>query len=501
MHITIECLQCGGDIVFDEELEVICCPYCSSHMQISGKTGLPSFMLLPRWTVSECSERIMTVLRSRKSLPLEQRSLKLIYAPYWRCKGMVFHWALGKKEGFSQEDGRRTWDDDKILKTKAFDFSFPAYKNHSLGLDSLGIRTSAVQLRLFHPSRLSGSELVLPAEVSSEEANKYSNSFLTFGFSDGNFKVEIEDTELVGETYSLVYFPFWLLEVSTGHRRGLLIIDGLANRVTRTSWQHDLSTLTDQNHPMSNAGVHETLQLIPNRCPVCGWDFPLSPHSKIHVCPTCTRGWQEQHGRYRELEYELVSVPRDWQQPVHYLPFWDLETRIHASREILQTRADLARLAPGLAVGSDAQYLSSPIRFLIPAFKINSMPSFQKLATLFSVRPPEGSYRAKERLEKERFEGVYLAGGEAREMAQVVLFSLVPIYNRRARLLLKDIRLESQPPRLVYYPFFRNGLYLREVNSDHAIEHGTVALNSRAETTGPGAPGGEKREKGKKRLQ
>ncbi|MFP3870743.1 MAG: hypothetical protein ACLFVT_07715, partial [Syntrophobacteria bacterium] len=60
----------------------------------------------------------------------------------------------------------------------------------------------------------------------------------------------------------------------------------------------------------------------------------------------------------------------------------------------------------------------------------------------------------------------------------VVLFSLVPRYNRRGRLLLKDVRLECRPAHLIYFPFYRKGLFLREVNSNHSIQHGTVALSS-----------------------
>ena len=119
-----------------------------------------------------------------------------------------------------------------------------------------------------------------------------------------------------------------------------------------------------------------------------------------------------------------------------------------------------------------------PIRFLIPAFKINSMPAFSKLATQFSLHPPEQVERPKEYLEKEKFAGVYLAGKEAAEMAHVVLIEMLPRYHRRGRRSLQSVRIESHPPRLVYYPFYRKGLYLREANSSLGIQHAAVPLNS-----------------------
>jgi hypothetical protein len=54
---------------------------------------------------------------------------------------------------------------------------------------------------------------------------------------------------------------------------------------------------------------------------------------------------------------------------------------------------------------------------------------------------------------------------------------MVPRYHRRARKLLNDARLEAGLARLIYYPFYRKGLYLREANTNHSIQHGTVALS------------------------
>jgi hypothetical protein len=412
---------------------------------------------------------------------LKEQEHRLVYAPYWRSKGMVFHWVVGKRHTVSKSAGARSWDDAKELKTKAFDFSFPAYKEPDLGLKSLGIRTAALPLQLYHPSRLSGTEMVLPARVSLEEAVDHSNKFLTFGFSDRTMKVELEDTQLVGEDYSVVYFPFWLVGVNHRDVSGLLIIDGVANRVKRTIWQQDLSTFIEGESAESGTSPRtnfENLLLIPFRCPVCGWDLPYLPESKTHVCRTCTRAWMENHGTYNEVEYELVAVQHEGEYEIRYMPFWHLETQIHTSEGILSTRADLSKLVPTVRATGQGGNGSSPIHFLIPAFKINSLSSFSKLATQFCLRPPNQSFRRQEQLDKELCEGVYLAGNEADEMARVVLISMLPRYHRRARTLLKDATLTSSPPRLIYYPFYRKGLFLREANSNHGIQLGTVRLTT-----------------------
>jgi DNA-directed RNA polymerase subunit RPC12/RpoP len=478
MQIKVDCPQCGGDIFFDEELEMVRCEYCDSTNLISGKSGVPLFMLPPRWTEAECCHRLSILLGSKKSLRMNKDQLKLVYAPYWRTKGMVFHWALGKRHSVSEKTGARSWDDAKELKTRNFDFSFPAYREPDLGLDTLGIHTAALPLQLFHHSRLSGTEIVLPAEVSLQEAIEHSNGFLTFGFSDRSLKVELEDTQLVGEVYSIVYFPFWLLEVVARDKSGLLIIDGVANRIKRTIWEQDLSSFIESQSSDISTTDFGTLNLVQCTCPVCGWDLPFTPESKNHICTTCTRAWAEKNGSYTEMDYQLIAVQSDCDHAIRYMPFWNLKAQIHTPEGVLKTQTDLRKLLPAIKARQDGKMGSDSIQFLIPAFKIKDIKSISKLATVFCLRPPEQRVRAKERLEKEKFEGVYLAREEAEDMAQVVLISMVPKYHRRARKLLKDARLKSSSIQLVYYPFYRKGLYLREANSNHSIQHGTVVLSS-----------------------
>lgn len=475
MQIKVDCPQCGGDIVFEEEIEVVRCHYCGSTNQISGKSGHPRFMFPPRWTEVQCRHRISSLLSSTESWRPKKKGLHLVYAPYWRTIGMVFNWLLGKKEAVSTA-GTRSWDDAKELKTKLFDFSFPAYKEPDLDLLSLGVRTSAIPLQLFHHTRLSGPEIVLPVEVSLQEAMKHSNSFLTYGFSDRNFRVEFKDTQLVGEVYSVVYFPFWVLEVEGKDRSGLLIIDGVANRIRKTVWDQNVASFFQEHTPSEVAANFSDLLLIPFVCPVCGWDLPFSPTSKTHVCATCTRAWVENTGRYQEVDYEIAAVPEKFEHAIRYMPFWDLRTQIHTPDGVFKNRSDLRKLLPNLPVGREGGNGAQSIQFLIPAFKIRNTKALSKLANLFCVNPPSQQLRAKEALEKEKFEGVCLGSEEAEQMARVVLISMVPRYNRRARNVVKKSKITVETSRLIYYPFYRKGLYFREANSNHPIQHGTVVL-------------------------
>ncbi|UCG14122.1 MAG: hypothetical protein JSU72_06550 [Deltaproteobacteria bacterium] len=477
MQIRVDCPQCGGLITFDEKLEMVRCTYCGSTNQITGKSGLLRFMFTPRWTKGECRQRLMSLLRGKKASSLKEKRTRLVYAPYWRIKGMVFHWVLGKRQSPSNNVWTRSWYDAKELKTKAFDFSFPAYTRPDFGLNTLGVRAAALPLQIFHQNRLGGEELVLPTQVSPEEAARHSSGFLTFGLSDRNLKPDFVDTQLVGETYAVIYFPFWLVEVGTGKRTGLLIIDGVANRIKRTLWDQSISSFIDKDNHTARATDFGTLHLIPCRCPVCGWDLPFAPESKFHVCPTCCRAWGENNGNYKEIEYQLAAVQRECEHSICYMPFWDLETQIHTPEGVLRSKTDLCRLVPSLQVqGNQGGTNPETIHFLIPAFRIKSMPAFCKLATQFTVRPPHCRLRSKQELEKQKFAGVFLPGKEAGEMARVILISMVPKYHRRARQLLKNTKLEFTPPRLIYYPFFQKGLFLREANSTHSIQHGTVGL-------------------------
>ena len=160
------------------------------------------------------------------------------------------------------------------------------------------------------------------------------------------------------------------------------------------------------------------------------------------------------------------------------MPFWELNIQIHTAQGVLETRSDLRMLVPALPTGKKRGNGSDSIRFLIPAFRIRNLKSLSKLANLFCLSPPPKKLRAKERLDKERFEAQCLPSQEALEFARAVLISMVPKYHRRARNLLKDSELKGGRPRLVYYPFYRKGIYFREANSNHAIQFATVVLSS-----------------------
>ena len=477
MQIKIDCPQCGGDIVFDEEIEVVRCQFCGSTNQISRKSGITQFMFAPRWTERQCHHGLSTLLISKESWRWKKKDLYLVYAPYWRTTGTVFHWLLGKKHTVSKL-GTRTWDDAKELKTKIFDFSFPAYREPDFNLLSLGVRTSAIPLQLFHHTRLSGAEIVVPAEVSLQEALKYSSSFLTYGFTDRSLSVEFSDTKLVGEVYSVVYFPFWVLAGEAQDRSGVLIIDGVANRLRQTVWDQTVESFFKKRLPSEKTVTFSDLRLIPFKCPVCGWDLPFSPASKTHICPTCTRAWTENAGSYQEVDYQLVATPKMFQHDVHYMPFWDMETRIQMTGGVFRSRFELRKLLPNLPPVREGESGSKSVRFLIPAFKIRSPMSLSKLANLFCVSPPSKEVRPKRKLEKEKFEAVCLDDAEAQQLAQTVLLSMVPRYNRKARDLLKDSKIKLKKSRLVYYPFYRKGIYFREANSNHAVHYNTVVLNS-----------------------
>jgi hypothetical protein len=160
------------------------------------------------------------------------------------------------------------------------------------------------------------------------------------------------------------------------------------------------------------------------------------------------------------------------------MPFWELRIQVHTPDKVLQNRSDLRTLLPNLPLARESGNGAQSIRFLIPAFKIRNTKALSKLATLFCVNPPPQSLRANEGLEKEKFEGVCLGGEEAEQLARVVLISMVPRYNRRARKVVKKSKITVGTSSLIYYPFYRKGLYFREASSDYSIQHGTVVLGT-----------------------
>jgi len=96
--------------------------------------------------------------------------------------------------------------------------------------------------------------------------------------------------------------------------------------------------------------------------------------------------------------------------------------------------------------------LASRLTFLQPEFPTGPFPDGSRPATV----------------------GGSLAGADAREMGEVILGSMIPQANRKARTWLKGCQVQLQEPQLLYLPFAQMDLFLKELSTGLSFQHNAL---------------------------
>ncbi|MBW2308807.1 MAG: hypothetical protein JRG73_17935 [Deltaproteobacteria bacterium] len=479
-QVAADCPQCGGGIEFEEEASVIRCNYCGSALLLGNRQGVVRYTVEPRIRVEDLNRLVTRVIykQTGRSITrlLEQRSLK---APFWRIRGNVFRWILGRRKTSGSEAALgATAQYEKDLKARWLDFTFPAYQKPDVGLYSLGVRASVIQLRYFSPSSRDHEAEFIKVDVPVKQALLRGLRAMRAGLASSKVKQpEMERIELIGERASLIYFPLWVVSCAYPRGSATLIIDALGGDVLKAWWDGVEKVQVHSGAWLDKAAGLGPVQFLPFRCPECGWDLPFHPYNTIHVCRNCHRAWNENHGRLVEVDYFAVDPPKAAKHKWAFLPFWTFRGVIVHRNHRVENMAQLLRLTvPPRVVDFQAE-AQNPIRFFIPAFKSRGLSHLNRMAHILVLRTPSRSYIPRHRLEEKNLMGVYLPQEEARQMARIVVFSLIPAGNRQARQVLGRGKLELYEPCLEWFPFAVSKHNYTEALSGFALARNSVEVS------------------------
>lgn len=463
--LSIHCPQCGADISFEEESRVVRCQYCGSTLHITGRSGVfrnyvKPFENIPR--MKKALRGALKALGAKKALISEK---KLLFAPYWRVKGMVYKWVFGK-----DVQGRLV----KELKTKHLDQSFPAYCGVDLGLRSLGIRPGALKLPFFDREEMSKTGSVMKVELDFKEAVKQGSLLTEVGLDETDIQVYLERTRLVGERYNIIYFPFWMVRLSSGRKPRVLILDAVANTVTRVLTEEQWEVMEARSKKGRSRVNISKVGFIAFKCPNCGWDLPLNRFDVIHLCGTCKRAWIEQGGRFKGVRFEIADLPQGARQDVIYLPVWVFQAHITSNGQVLKTVADLQRFSKVLPSGVKQGGDQERFYFFMPAAKIRNILAADKLATGLTNKQPAYQCVPAERIAELKTMGVFLSPRAAGDMAEILLCSLTPRNNRERQDFVKDAKISIDKMHVLWWPFHEQRLFLRDAICGCGIQKGTL---------------------------
>jgi len=467
LFVSIHCPQCGAQISFEEESTVIHCDYCGSSLHVTGRSGILRHYIEPRENVPQLKKSLRSVLKGLGAKKVLLGERQLCFAPYWRIKGMVYRWIFGQ-----DANGGHV----KELKAKRLDRSFPAYQGIDLGLRSLGVRPRALTLPFFDRKKMSSAGFIMPVDLTWTEAVDRESLIRDVGLDETNLRVNVERTRLMGERHSLVYFPFWIMRLSLGTESRILIVDAVANTVTRTfapaQWR-DMWADRGQDAAIDFGAV----SFIAFTCPNCGWDLPLNRFDVIHFCKVCKRAWIEHGGRFRRVKFQIADTPKRTGEDLIYLPFWSCQGKIQANGRILKTAGDLKAFANPYLPPIQAKPDGNPLRLFVPAARIRNILAADKLAAGLTKQQPVYHPCPADKLDDLNALGTFLSPRTAGHIAELLLCSLTPAGNRARLNEIRDARLQVRSMHLLLWPFYGQRLFLRDALCGLGIQKGTLGLS------------------------
>jgi|GEM_PF-1830444 len=245
------CPNCGGALRVHEGERSVRCGYCGSALLVAASRGTRSFILKPqitpgkarlaaiRWISEESNGRV----GAREAGIVDQR---LIHVPFWRLRGRVMGWLSGERtkvvraETASDDprstDVRTTMREERSpysrLLFKRIDWSAPACVLPSLGLQGISFRTDFLEWDVLDSKRRREHTVALPTR-SERAARRDAMGYIAHFAAAAATRVRASRFHLFDDTFSLYYYPVYLLRYRRGERIYAVTVDGCSGLVVR----------------------------------------------------------------------------------------------------------------------------------------------------------------------------------------------------------------------------------------------------------------------------
>jgi LSD1 subclass zinc finger protein len=379
--VSTECPSCGGPLDFSEGANAIRCPSCGSDLLVTGRKQVLSYWVKPKVTVEVAGAAART-----GRLEARVARARLFFVPFYRLTGHDFQWqdvppkpepesptfpGLGDSVGGREADRPELdiplgsmlgWGADLLLGRKAGDVvrdllgaprkperplelavltaprpgpapstadeqvqfldryvekTFPAADLPALGVPSLGVRAQALRVSLFERSALAALGTIVAVQVPPDRA-------MTHGLAARGFQ-HVVYRQVLGRILSVIYFPFWVVELTRDAERWLTVVDAVAEAVVNPRAPLDLYAALERDA----TDEPRTVGLRPLVCPNCGWTLPIAPDDVIFFCGSCRRAWQIHGPDLADMPHEIADIRPEAPDPgpsrdLIYLPFWQL---------------------------------------------------------------------------------------------------------------------------------------------------------------------------------
>ncbi|HEY2932311.1 MAG TPA: hypothetical protein VGK99_11250 [Acidobacteriota bacterium] len=441
--VTTQCPTCGGPLDFKEGTNALQCVHCRSNLLVTGHRQVLSYILESRIEKRHAVDLTLAAFGERGVPPHILRS-ELYFVPYYRFTAQDFAWQLQDAAHNRESDADRfgsdkpeailagtgafasqsqwlggdgltftnrkvslTADQQVVFRERYVEKNYLAADLPGLGVYSLGVRPAALRLRLFQKEALEPDGKAVPTTLSIEQAQV--RGIKMTRDCDTLYR------EVAGAVLSVIYFPFWIVQVEASRVRQLAIVDAVAKTIIRLDAPNSLYDLLNQRSDM----FAEVIGLRPLVCPNCGWNLPVKAEDILFYCAQCKRIWQVEGKQLYEIAFDVAEV-QDSSFAMH-LPFWDFQADNGNRRR----------------------------RFFIPAFHYRRLKLLIDLATAMSRKHPDYNRSAPD---GQNLQGGYYDRADGERLARFVAAGLqlrnIEGYNN-----LNSSALEFPSATLTWFPF------------------------------------------------
>jgi hypothetical protein len=380
LQAELGCPQCGAPVALDEADRLVTCPFC----KVTTFLAAQSYHFV---------------------LPPKERGEELVFAPYLRCKGVVYCATATE------------------IVHRIADVTSRGVPMAALPI-SLGVRPQAMRLCFAEPGM--GSYLKNSATV--EEAIAGVTRALTLGAGG------VRHLCMIGESISRIYLPIAV--------RGDQAYDAVSGDLLGR-----LPTDRDLFAQVRDPGFNWQPQALAALCPQCGWNLEGDPASVVLICRQCDSAWQAAGTGYGRVEVSGVAVKGVGAEADGMsLPFWRMEVEAGQEGACLRTRAAFARLGghpSARTAGGD-----EPYALWSPAFKVRPKIFLQAARQLTTSQPRPDEPHALPRT----IQPVTLPLSEAAEAIPLILVSAAS-RQRELLALLPGLTFRVTRATLVFIPF------------------------------------------------
>jgi hypothetical protein len=444
-YIGVGCPGCGGSLKLDTDFFVTSCQHCGSVLRIIQPDAPVAYLIRNVVSDNDARVRLDRYLKERRE-PLTGSALmfKRLYYPYWKVDGTVLKLRnkIERRVYVSESDSSR----ETVMENPHTDITVSPYKltvgagclTRSIP-DTLGLRSETITLAPLSNENLDAEIDLLSVERSQKDVQRRVQAAVATlgGIDRPEFGTNI--TRLFDPMYSLVYFPYLIVESYSPHYRRFAL-DGLTGAVLG-----DIVSSEDYGLPEAgpDGAAGEPLSENPpqtqfgelgvdfHRCANCGVDL-ASELSYVYVCRNCHELTSLGSTGYKLSEVSVADG--DLSEQANLVPFWWFRL---PEDQMAQVNALLGGL-------------DRPDRLVIPALRTNNIEAFLRLAKRMTVASPRIPAHPVEQLDS-RFLSVRVGLPEAIARAEMLLIKELMALGRRDQ----DLKVELTPVEigLTYVPF------------------------------------------------